>query len=79
VQHIVATFDAEKMLTELKAGEMAMDPGARGTGRHAHVQTSTSGLGKIIVDSRQDSLSRNEKVTALALLRLHGGAIDSAS
>src|SRR5207245_9397775 len=39
VQHIVATFDAEKMPTELKAGEMAMDPGTRGTGRHANVQT----------------------------------------
>ena len=51
----------------------------RGTGRHANVQTQTSGLGKIIVDSRQDSLRCNEDVTALALLRLHGGAIDSAT
>src|SRR5712691_3254813 len=79
VQHIVATFDAEKMLTELKAGEMAMDPGTRGTGRHADMQTQTSGLGKIIVDSRQDSLSCNEGVTALALLRLDSHTIDSAS
>jgi hypothetical protein len=78
VQHIVPTFDAKKMLAKLKAGEMAMDPGTRGTGGHANVQTQTSGLSKIIMDSRQNSLSYNEGVTALALLRLHGGAIDSA-
>src|SRR5215471_12719269 len=60
VQHIVATFDAEKMLTKLKASEMTMHPGTRGAGCHAHTQTQTSGLGKIIMDSRQDSLSCNE-------------------
>ena len=76
VQHIVATFDAEKMLTELKAGEMAMDPGTRGAGRHANVQIQTSGLGKIIVDSRQDSLNCNEGITALALLCLDKRPID---
>ena len=51
----------------------------RGTGRHANVQTQTSGLGKIIVHSWQDNLRRDEGVTALALLRLHGEAIDSAA
>src|SRR5205809_7701839 len=69
VQHIVPTFNAEKMLAQLKAGEMTMDPGTRGTGRHANVQTQTSGLSKIIVYSRQDRLRRNEGVTALTLLR----------
>jgi len=67
------------MLTERQAGEMAMDPGTRGAGCHAHVQTQTSGLGKIIVDPRQNGLICNEGVTTLALLRLDSRTIDSAS
>src|SRR5262249_47571299 len=79
VQHIVTTFDAEEMLTQLKASEMAMHPGTRGAGCHANVQTQTSGLGKIIVDPRQNRLICNEGVTTLALLRLDSRTIDSAS
>ena len=41
--------------------------------------TQTSGLGKILVDPRQDSLGRNEGVTALALLGLHSRAIDATA
>src|SRR5262249_40835001 len=64
------------MLAELKAGKMAMDPGTRGTGGHSNVQTQPSGLGQILVDPRQDSLGRNEVVTALAMLSLNSRAID---
>src|SRR5262245_33280669 len=67
------------MLAQLKAGEMTMHPGARGTGRHANVQTQTSGLSEILVHSRQDSLRGNEGVTALALLRLYSHAVDGAA
>ena len=41
------------------------------------MQTQTSGLGQILVDPRQDSLGRNEGVTALALLGLNIRAIDA--